>query len=339
MALMPDDYHGFIGPAIVRAIPAIRRGVDLVYTSGPPHSMHLVGLALRKLTRVRWAAEFRDPWIDNANQPRYARSRTADRIRAWLERLCLENADFLISATASAGRNLARRTGREDILVARTGIAADTLAHGATSQPHAPTSERRILYMGNLYHQRDPRPLFHAIAALRERGELPAAGVRIDLYGDCEWFHDVSVTGAARDAGIGDLVHVHGRVPLDQARQFIRDADLLLLLAQDQPVQVPQKLFEYLAVQRPIIAFADAGSETADILESLGGHTIISDPADAAPALRRALQQHDFARPDPVAFAELSADRQMDVLVRRIEEARRPADRGMMRPSHASRVG
>src|SRR5690606_1935369 len=88
MALMPDDHQGFILPAAVRAIRLIRsRGVVLLYTTGPPHSAHVAGLLAKLATGVRWAAEFRDPWTDNAVQPRYARSETAAAMKRWLERL------------------------------------------------------------------------------------------------------------------------------------------------------------------------------------------------------------------------------------------------------------
>lgn len=335
MALMPDDYHGFIWPAIARAMPIIRRGTQVIYTSGPPHSVHLTGLILRKLTGVPWIAEFRDPWLDNANQPRYARSRTADRIRASLERRCLEGADLIVSATAGAAKMLAGKTGRTDIVVARTGMAEATLENALPARSERASGERRILYMGNLYHQRDPRPLFRAIAELRRRSELPPDGVRIDLYGDCAWFHDVSVSEAAREAGIGDLVFIHGRVPLDEARRITHAADLLLLLAWNQPVQVPQKLYEYLAVRRPIIAFADTGSETAEILAGLGSHFVVHKPEDAVPVLRQALERNDFQEPDAAAFQALASNRQMDALVRRLEQLVADRKTRMVRRSDA----
>ena len=81
-------------------------------------------------------------------------------------------------------------------------------------------------------------------------------------------------------AGLGDIVHFVDWVPHETGQVLIRDADLLLLLAQRQPLQVPNKLYEYLGSRNPILAFADARGETARMLERVAGHGLVTESDD-----------------------------------------------------------
>jgi glycosyltransferase involved in cell wall biosynthesis len=112
-------------------------------------------------------------------------------------------------------------------------------------------------------------------------------------------------------------------VPHAECQARIQAADLLLLLAQEQPSQVPQKMYEYLATGRPVIAFADEEGETAAMLREVGGHHLVtgSAPAGVAEALATALRDDGCrSRADAGVLREWSADRQMQRLVHLLEE-------------------
>ncbi len=74
----------------------------------------------------------------------------------------------------------------------------------------------RLLYLGNLYHRRDPRPLLRALALRFGRGALDPARVRVDFYGDCRWYRGESVEGMVREAGLEAVVRLHDPVTIDQ---------------------------------------------------------------------------------------------------------------------------
>jgi glycosyltransferase involved in cell wall biosynthesis len=315
--VIPDSRRGFILPAVAEALPRIRAGADLIYTSGPPHSVHLAGLALATLTGVRWVAEFRDPWTDNPEKSADVRSRFGDWILRGLERACLRRADRVVVVTEAARRLFAaklddRRARR--ILLVRNGVPASPGAAPATT----PAGPYRIVYPGSLGQKRDPRPFLDAVAALRRRGIVDAERLRVEFIGRCKWYYDVSVEQYAAGIGIADLVSVRDPVPHAECARIMRDADLLLLLAQEQPAQVPNKLYEYLAAGRPVLAFADG--ETAELMERFGGeHYLVRDsaPGRAEQELERALRD---GRARAVVYAddvlrELSTEQQMDRLV------------------------
>ena len=280
---LPDDRQGFILPA-VRTIRSLgREPIDVVYTTCPPYSPHLVGLLVKWTMGVRWVAEFRDPWAANAQKPWWVRSRVADAVDAWLERVCLRNADHVVSVTDGIHRGLCARLEPERqgrCVVVRNGI--ERLATPVALE-RAP-GPFRIAYAGTFCYSRDPRPFLRSLAAVVGQHGYGSADVRVDLVGLCRSFGTVSVEAAVRDLGLGDIAHFRDWVPPSTVRTILDQADLLLLLAQDQPDQVPNKLYDYLGARKPILAFADAQGETACMLRQVGGHFVVGNQDEPAAA-------------------------------------------------------
>ena len=124
-------------------------------------------------------------------------------------------------------------------------------------------------------------------------GEYAAAGksLRVDLFVSEPNVGDVPLDTYLARLGIAGIARVRQWVPHAEMQRILAEADLLLLLAQRQPLQVPNKLYEYLGTGVPILAIADADGETARMLRDVGGHYVVErDTADdIAAALRSAL--------------------------------------------------
>jgi glycosyl transferase family 4 len=302
-----DDRTGFILPALLAAWREIRMGVDLVYTTAPPFSAHLVGLMLRRLGGPRWAAEFRDPWTDEPGKPAHIRSRWGDAAERWLERQCLRSADHVITVTDSV----------RDLVIAKTngaGLAGKTVVvrNGIERLSEAaPRPQRggpfRIVHIGTFYEFRDPRPFLAGLASVIQQRGLRPDELQVDLIGDCRWFHGVSVEQAAADAGLRDVVRFRDWAPREVALHAVATADLLLLLAQNQRAAVPNKLYEYLGARIPILAFTDTDAEVATMLRQAGGHYLVTDPVTAAPVIAQALRETRASREPAGADAVLRA--------------------------------
>jgi hypothetical protein len=279
---LPDDRHGFIRPAcrVARALHASMR-FDIVYTSAPPHSIHLVGHRLKKSIGVPWIAEYRDPWTDGPGKPYHVRTRLTDAIERVLENRCLRSADRVVAVTKHASDRLSKRLAalgrRSPAVVIRNGIDR-FLGPVAADRSGAV----RILYLGDLYLGRDPEPFLRAVSTLCSHGEIDKASVRIDLIGSCRYFHGVSVAQLAEDLRIADLVNIADRVPHEAVHALLEQSDVLLLLAQGQPSQVPNKLYEYLGARRTILAFADAAGESAAMLRQVGSHYLVTESDSTA---------------------------------------------------------
>ena len=279
-AWLPDDQQGFILPA-TRAVSEIvdRYGADLLYTTAPPFSDHLVGLLSQRSVRLKWVAEFRDPWTDNPWKPWFVRTVFTDWLERWLERRCLQAADGIVTVTKSYNDLL---RGRPDVNVRnKTLVVRNGVPTGSPRRITADPSVFRIVYAGSFYHSRDPRPFLAGLAGVRARLTTNRR-FEVQLVGDCRHFEGEPLAPEIARLGLGDVVRFSDWLPHAESLELIRSADLLLLLAQNQPLQVPNKLYEYLGTGVPILAFADAGGETSHLLHKAGGHYVISEDDDLA---------------------------------------------------------
>lgn len=326
LASLPDGRRGFILPAVRAGLGAVRGGADLIVSTAPPFSAHLAGLLLKRLTRRPWVADFRDPWTENLQQPASMRTGMTDAANRWLERRCFAGADRVLCTSEGLGEYAVARLGpkRADrAAVVLNGI--DQLAPSISRKPGRPL---RIVHAGTFYFTRDPRPFLEGLAASCRRRSLGPADVHVDLLGDCRWYGAISVEQEAQRLGLHDIVHFHDWLPQAAARQLMEQADLLLLLAQGQPSQVPNKLYDYLGTRHRILAFADAEGETARMLARVGGHYVITttDSGEVARVTDAALFEADGATPgDEAVLREWTTDRQMARLVG-LFEALLPSD-------------
>ena len=285
---LPDDRQGFILPAWRRARRLVRAGAALVYSTAPPYSPHLVGLALSSIKGVRWVMELRDPWTDNEWKPWWVRTRATDVLDAGLERLCLRRADLVVAVSDGIRRRIAARLPTRDasrLVVVRNGIE-HLVSSVRTPRRSGPV---RIAYVGTFYHARDPRPFLRGLAAACRKRRMGPAQVCVDFIGACRSIGTVSVEKEIDTLGLTGVVRIHDWLPHAAAKVFVDEADVLLLLAQRQPDQVPNKLYEYLGTRRLILAFADADGETAGMLRQVGGHHVITGVDDAE--IERALDE------------------------------------------------
>jgi glycosyltransferase involved in cell wall biosynthesis len=240
--------------------------------------------------------ELRDPWADNDQKPWWVRTRATDAVDARLERLCVRRADLVVAVSDGIRRRLAVRLPARDasrLVVVRNGIEhlASCVHSGRRSGPV------RIVYTGTFYYGRDPRPFLRGLAATCRKHRLGPGQV-----------------------GLADVVHIQDWLPHAAARTLVEQADVLLLLAQQQPDQVPNKLYEYLGARRQILAFADADGETARMLRRVGGHLVVTgdDEADVARALDEVLVaalRGDGTTTDQTVLEEWTTEAQMKRLL------------------------
>ena len=322
MLWLPDDLQGFVPPAVLTLLRR-KRKLDRIYTTSPPHSAHLAGAALKLLTGLPWIAEYRDPWLGSqvSVKPAACRTMLSDRLEERLERLCLRHADLLVAVSEGIHKLLLEKVGprrANEVILVRNGIehiSTDPTPRAGAAPPF------RIVHLGSLYMQRDPKGFLTALSALRRELHLGTGDVELDLVGEGREFRGVSVVAMAAELGIEDWLRVRGWIPHAQTDDVLRGADLLLLLAQGQPLQVPNKLYEYLGSGRPIFALADEEGETARMLRQVGGHYLVTrdEPDAIAAALHDAFAGGGaHLRPDFAVLETWRTDRQMTELVKAI---------------------
>lgn len=309
---VPDAYTGWIPVAIIRGLVAIRRHhIDHLFSSGPPWTGHLVGLALAWLSGRPWTAHFRDPWTGSQSEMRRLKPVTALslRIEAALERTVVRRAAIVVCVT-DQHVGLMRRS-HPDIPPGKfvsipngfdglewESVDADTADHPADTQ-------FVISYAGTLYNRRSPLPLFRALRRLIDAGEVAPERIRVDLFGRCDRVEDREVRELVEECGLVSQIRITGPLSRSEALRRMARSSLLLLLAEGLTQQVPGKTYEYIRAGRPILALAPDGA-VAQLLRSTGG-AWIADPADeaqVAAAIREAYQAWGCGRALPVPDRE-----------------------------------
>jgi glycosyltransferase involved in cell wall biosynthesis len=277
--LVPDENVSWNLTAIPAAIKLVRNeGIDIVITTSPPGSVHLVGAAAKRTTGVRWVADLRDSLV--AHPHRRAESlavRTKERTDRVVAQLVARSADAIVcvsDAIAEEARGLEPR-GR-----------VVTIANGSDFDDFAGLEYRRgerfrITHTGSFFGKRDPRPFLQALASPGLE-EVVARFVGDFRSTDREW---------AAPLELGDRLELIPYVPRSRSLELQRDSDALLLLIPEAGGRgrgvLSGKVFEYLAAERPILAAVPPEGAAAELIRETGAGVVA--PADDVDALRAAL--------------------------------------------------
>jgi glycosyltransferase involved in cell wall biosynthesis len=238
-----------------------------IYSTFPPLGVHLAALLLARRERLKWIADFRDPLYINPGHA--GLTKFQQKLHGWLEKHLLNRADIVLvntDALAERWKN-AYPNRRDRIHVIWNGFdPADRVEQTALPQ----RAYRLFSHVGALYEGRDISPLLESISRLIDTGRLVGGGVRIRLVGSMD---NGCIPGAeflARAKAQGWLEIIPDQVPHHEARRMAQESDGLLLIQPHTAVLVPGKLFEYLRLRRPILAFILPDTPIERILKQSG---------------------------------------------------------------------
>jgi hypothetical protein len=245
--------------------------MDVVLTTSPPVSLHLVGAAARRMTRARWIADLRDPLIASAYRHAEYRGERS------VARLVARQADAVVAASDGIASEL-RTLGRtEAVSVVLSGCDPEDF----DGLDYRRSDQFRITHTGSFLSRRDPRPF---LRALRETSSATVARFVGDFRRrDLAYAHEI---------GVAHRVMTIPFVPRREALALQRDSEALLLLVPEAGRRghgvVTAKLAEYLAARRPILAAVPLAGEAAHVLAATGAARIVApdDVAGMVAALR-----------------------------------------------------
>jgi glycosyltransferase involved in cell wall biosynthesis len=274
---VPDEEVGWLPVAVARGLAICRRErIDCILTTSPPQTGHLVGLWLKRLTGLRWVADFRDPWARGSGKPRFVRSALSDRLDARLERAVVRRADRVVLVNdASRDEFVSAYPGEPAAKFVRiwNGFDGDDFdASGVVAREPRFT----IAHVGTLYRNRSARQFLTAVARLLHEGRIGRSDLQVRFVGYITDGHQVD--GLVAELGLSDVVTVVDPVSHREALRWMRRADLLVLFGQREPYQIAAKTFEYLAAGPPVLAIAGDGP-AADLIRKADGWVCADDAA------------------------------------------------------------
>ena len=263
---IPDARKYWVKPSVKFLKKYLKENtIDTVITTGPPHSVHLIGLALKKQLGMRWLADFRDPWTTIGYHKKLKLTKRSQRKHKTLEKTVLQSADSILVTSPSTASQFSSITSQP----------IQIITNGYDSvEPIAVKVDKRfvVAHIGSLLSGRDPEILWRILQYLIKHQEGFAKYFCLQIVGAVS----ESVLSSIEEHGLMSYVERIGYIPHNEAQVLQRKAQLLLLIEIDSPETnciIPGKLFEYMAAKRPIIAIGPKDSDIKKILEDTNAGT------------------------------------------------------------------
>jgi len=240
--------------------------IDAIITTGPPHSMHLIGLELKKKLGIKWISDFRDPWTEIDYFQQLPLTKKATKKHQDLEQEVLINSDMVVVVGETMKDKFLKHTNRIEVLT----NGFDTIEDLSTQKLDEKFS---ITHVGLMNSDRNPTILWEVLNEISNTNLNFKNDLRIKLIGKID------------DAVIQDLkVFDHNTIEtipyLDHkdVGKYQASSQILLLSINEVPSAkgiITGKIFEYLQAKRPILAIGPEDGDAAMILKNTNAGTIV----------------------------------------------------------------
>ncbi|MEQ9423819.1 MAG: glycosyl transferase [Cyclobacteriaceae bacterium] len=266
---IPDPRITWVKPSINFLKAYLKKNpVDLVVTTGPPHSMHLIGLGIKEFSNVKWVADFRDPWSDWDVLPRLKVSAWALKKHRRLEQSVFEACDLLLTVSPRLAAKYQAKTSLARFV---------TNGYDGASSININTlpAKFRISHVGLLNETRNAENLWKALNELV--GEIPGflEDLEIVLAGSVSQF----IVDSLKQMSIGNCLINKDYIPHGEVFKLYEKSYLLLLLlnkTDNSSWILPGKLFEYLQTGKTILAIGEPDGDANDLLQEQERDTFVA---------------------------------------------------------------
>lgn len=260
---IPDPKIYWVNPSISLLLRKIQKeNIEYVITTGPPHSMHLIGLGIKdKNPNIKWIADFRDPWSELDLLKEFHLFKSSINKHQKLEKRVLENANVVLTVSESWVNDL-KRLGANRVELITNGYDSDDFL----VKPKK--NDKFIIgHYGLINHLRNPRNLWKTLAEMcledkefNKKLEIHFAGnVDEEVIKEIRSYDNLKY----KIKQLGYLSHS------DVLEQYNEAAVLLLLLFNSKSGKgnYPGKIFEYFAANKPVLAFGPKDSDVQKLIK------------------------------------------------------------------------
>jgi len=273
---IPDARKFWVKPSILFLKDYLKKHhIDTIVTTGPPHSLHLIGLGLKKeMPNLKWIADFRDPWTEISYYKHLKLTSGSDKKHRQLEKSVFENADLTLATSYTDAENF-RKNGANAFCVTngfdkniellnREGV--QTKADNSMSFQMDDSAKFTLSYVGVLEQLRNPENLWKALIALSKNHQDFANDFELKFVGRV----DDKILAGIENSVLKNNIKNLGYLAHGESVKEMENSNLLLITNfpnESSKGIIPGKLFEYLSTGKQIISFGPQGADVATILE------------------------------------------------------------------------
>lgn len=257
---IPDARKYWIKPSVKYLKKYLKEEkIDTIITTGPPHSLHLIGLHLRKELDIKWLADFRDPWTTIGYHSELKMTKKSRRKHKKMEAAVLQTADTIVTTSFTTKEEFSEITTQP--------IEVITNGYDVEKYEQKPLNEKfSISHIGSLLSERNPEILWEVLAELLQEEEEFANDFQLQFAGVIS----DRIKRMISEAGLDAYTEYFGYVSHQKALELQRTSQVLLLIeinAEKTKGIIAGKIFEYMVAERPIIGLGPEGADISKIIK------------------------------------------------------------------------
>jgi glycosyltransferase involved in cell wall biosynthesis len=315
---LPDQWASWVLGAVPRCLMLIRKyRPRVLWTTYPIATAHLIGLLVSRISGIPWVADFRD----SMTEPGYPNTPVLRKSYLWIERKTMVQASKIVFTTNLTRQMYIQRYPQwpmndKSVTIENGYDEEDFKEIQSMAVPNTvyPKQKIRILHSGLIYpEERNPLYFFRALSRLKERKIIASGMIQIELRGSGT---EATYQSLIEKYGISDIVLLHGTLPFHASLREAMSVDALLLMQGSCcNHQIPAKVYEYLRLNKPILALTDAKGETAALLKRCGGVKVVDleneeQLVEELPGFFEHVRQGRYPKPDPEISGQFSRKNQ-----------------------------
>lgn len=240
--------------------------IDVIITTGPPHSVHLIGLQLKKELNIKWISDFRDPWTEIDYFHQLPLTKKSIQKHHKLEQEVIKFSDAVIVVGKTMKENY--EVFQKNIFVVTNGFDGE-IAEGAKLD-----SNFTITHIGLMNADRNPRMLWEVLSEIKKENSEFALDFQLKLIGKV----DPSIKNDILNFGLANNVQLIDYVSHNEVVEYQKKSQVLLLIVNNVPSSkgiITGKIFEYLMAKRPVMAIAPKNGDLAEIINNSNAGSVI----------------------------------------------------------------
>jgi len=257
---IPDARKSWVKPSVGYLSKYIsEENIETIITTGPPHSLHLIGLKLKEILEVKWIADFRDPWTTIGYHKQLKLTQASKEKHKALEAQVL-NAVNQIVVTSSVTKTEFQQITSKPIEVITNGYDNEKVESVELD------SKFSIAHIGSLLSKRNPEVLWEVLSELVKEHVGFAQDFQLNFVGSVS----KNVLNSIKKYNLSNYTNHVGYVSHLESIKYQKKSQLLLLIeidSEDTKCIIPGKLFEYMVSNRPILSIGPKGSDVENIIK------------------------------------------------------------------------